>query len=92
MTNRTNNEYIIFDPNQKSDLGKVITDGEAEDNVRKLFYASFDVDEKTVIENEINTNNMFSELSSSINNNYIYEATLSNNLTKYFFNESDAFN
>jgi hypothetical protein len=90
--NRTNNEYIIFDPNQKSDLGKVITDGEAEDNVRKLFHTSFDVDTKTVIKNEVNTQNMFSELSSSIRSNYIYEATLSNNLSKYFFNEADALN
>ncbi len=90
--NRTNNQYIVFDPNQKLDSEKVITDGEAQDNVRKLFHSSFDIDSKTIIKNEINNNNMFSELSSYIHSNYIYEATLSNNLKKYFFNESDAMN
>jgi hypothetical protein len=91
-TNKTNNQYIVFDPNQELGLGKVITDGEAEENVRRLFHASFDIDSKTVIKNEINSNNMFSVLSSSIKSNYVYEATLSNNLSKYFFNEGDAFN
>ena len=92
ITNRTNKQYIIFDPNQELLSGKVITDREVEENIRKLFHASFDIDSKTVINNEINNNNMFSALSSSIKSNYIYEATLSNNLSKYFFSEGDAFN
>ncbi|MGL6125011.1 MAG: hypothetical protein ACRC1F_00785 [Metamycoplasmataceae bacterium] len=89
--NDTPNKYIIFDPNQTDDSGNTFSAGNAEIKVRNLFHEYFDVDYKIVIENEIISNNMFSELSSSIISNVIFQAKLDNNLTKYFFDEVSAF-
>ena len=92
FTNETNNKYIIFDPNQDGESKNVLSASDAERNVTKLFRDYFDVDYKTIIENELSTNNVFSELSSSIMSNVIFQVKLDNNLTKYFFDESSAFN
>ncbi|MGL5520326.1 MAG: hypothetical protein ACRDBR_02755, partial [Metamycoplasmataceae bacterium] len=88
FTNRTNNKYIIFDPNQTD----IVKNNDIERNIKKLFYDYFDVDYKTVIEKEIISNNAFSDLSSSIISNVIFEVRLDNNLTKSFFDQSSAFN
>ncbi|MGL5438182.1 MAG: hypothetical protein ACRDA7_00355, partial [Metamycoplasmataceae bacterium] len=95
FTNRTNNKYIIFDPNQEPDNQKPDPDpknNDIERNIKKLFYDYFDIDHKTVIEKEIISNNAFSDLSSSIISNVIFEVRLDNNLTKSFFDQSSAFN
>ncbi|MGL5521797.1 MAG: hypothetical protein ACRDAW_00815 [Metamycoplasmataceae bacterium] len=95
FTNRTNNKYIIFDPNQESDNqnpGPGPKNNDIESNIKQLFYAYFDVDYKTVIEKEIISNNDFSDLSSSIISNVIFQVKLDNNLTKYFFDQGSAFN
>ncbi|MDK2819890.1 MAG: hypothetical protein KFW07_03570 [Mycoplasmataceae bacterium] len=92
FTNETSNKYIIFDPNQENESGSTLSAGDSERNVRTLFHDYFDVDYKTIIKNEISTNNVFSELSSSIISNVIFQVKLSNNLTKYFFDEVSAFN
>ncbi|MGL4184120.1 MAG: hypothetical protein ACRCRP_03275 [Metamycoplasmataceae bacterium] len=88
FTNRTSNKYIIFDPNQKTD----IKNNDIEGKIKKLFYNYFDVDYKTVIEKEIISTNAFSNLSSSIISNVIFQVRLDNNLDKYFFDQSSAFN
>lgn len=90
IINKTNNKYLIYDPNKEET--KDVTDEEIVNELERRFLDYFDVEHKQVIKYEILTNNKFSSLSSNIISNNVYEVKLSNNYSKYFLNQNKALN
>ncbi|MDE5599447.1 MAG: hypothetical protein K2I49_00750, partial [Ureaplasma sp.] len=86
--------HVLVDPNnpkwEETDV-KLDTDKDVEDELKKQFYASFDVPSAKVFETDLRYINKFSNLQIAIENSQIYEAKGAYGEVKYFKDKQDAY-
>ncbi len=84
LNQNTLDDYVILDPNTKEDNQKSIQ------TINDLFYNQFNVENKTILSNNLYKYNQYSSYNNNINNFYLYEVRLENGYRKYFNNKSQA--
>ncbi len=84
LNQNTLDGYVILDTNVKDDDKANIQ------NINDLFYNQFDVENKTILINDLYRFNQYSSYNNNINNFYLYEVRLQNGYRKYFNNKSQA--
>ena len=79
-----NENYIVVDPNREDQILNPVNE------LKELFYKKFDVPSKTILENDLHKNELFSEYQTNINYFNIYEVKLDIGYRKYFYSKSNA--